>query len=468
MDLGQVFALKQDDIIQSWIAQVQSDNAGLAIEHSTLESAHQLTYAAVLESLPPLLSTIEKLLAQPIYHDSAKEQSRLSVTDWPHCAINAKQSYDAEEIVREYSVLRRIIFDALEADLLSRNPVGLVRAMRLVEDAIDRVIACSLQRCTEERLRAVNLLYDELLASNQELDWLVRSEKNNLAHLAHELKSPLSSIIGYSDLFLRQYANSQEVHPSYIERVLTSGRRLLEMINQALEMCSYQAGKVRLTFEPVQVCDVVEEVVTVLGVLAQQKGLTLSIACSLVNQPIMTDKGRLRQIVTNLISNAIRYTESGSIHVSVRLVTETADMVAESFIAEDMAVKDASLKNENGIVGLVPGLTPAFAEMRHVEISVVDTGLGIDVAEQDQIFKPYYRGKAGQQLSCSTGLGLAITYQMIKLLQGSIHLQSEPGGGSVFTIALPLAYQRDPNEDDDQSEESEAAADESLASLSVG
>ncbi len=445
MDLGQVFALKQDDIIQSWTAQVQPDNAASASEYGTLESAHQLTYTAVLDSLPQVLNTIEQLLCAPFHQGEATDQRLLAVTDWPHCAVEAKQRYDAEEIVREYSILRSVIFDALEVDLLSRDPVGLVRAMRLVEDAIDRVIACSLQRCTEERLRAVNLLYDELVASNQELDWLVRSEKNNLAHLAHELKSPLSSIIGYSDLFLRQYANSEAVHPSYIERVLTSGRRLLEMINEALEMSSYQAGKVRLTFESVQVCDVVEEVVTVLGVLAQQKGLTMSIACSLSNQPIVTDKGRLRQIVTNLISNAIRYTEAGSIHVSVRLVTETENMMAERIMGEDIA--------------------PAFAAMRHVEIAVVDTGLGIDEAEQDQIFKPYYRGRAGQQLACSTGLGLAITYQMIQLLQGSIHLQSEPGGGSIFTIALPLAYQREPDEAIAPSEESEAPAAEPLASI---
>jgi signal transduction histidine kinase len=423
MDLGQVFALKQNDIIQSWIAQVQKDHIAFAKENGTLESAHQLTYAAVLDSLPQLLNTLKQLLSRSILlkneaTNNANDEISLIKPDlqpdWPHCAISAKQSYDAEEIVREYSVLRRIIFDALEGELLRSQPSVLLRAMRLIEDAIDRVIACSLQRCTEERLRAVNLLYDELVASNQELEWLVRSEKNNLAHLAHELKSPLCSIIGYSDLFLRQYANGAQVHPTYVERVLTSGRQLLVMINEALEMSSYQAGKVKLNFESVQVCEVVEEVATVLGTLAQQKGLTMSIGCSLVNQPIVTDKGRLRQIVTNLISNAIRYTESGSIHVGVRLVNSTEGLLPE--------------------------------EMRHVEIAVVDTGLGIDVAEQDQIFQPYYRGKAGQQLSCSTGLGLAITYQMIKLLQGSIHLQSEPGGGSVFTIALPLAYQPEQNE----------------------
>jgi signal transduction histidine kinase len=435
MNLGQVLTLKQNDIIQGWRAQVQGNNTALAQEEGKLESAQQLTYAAVLDSLPQFLEALEQVLSQPIYStdEAFLQEAPLPAPNWPHCAINLRQNYDPEEIVREYSVLRKIILDVLEVDLLSRSPSVLLRSMRLIESAIDRVMADSLQRCTESRLSAVNLLYDELLASNRELERLVRSEKIHLAHLAHELKSPLSGIIGYSDLFLRQYASSAEVHADYIDRVLTSGRQLLQMINEALEVSSYQANEVKLNCESVQVCEVVEDVTVMLEALAQQKGLSMSMVCSLVNQPIVTDKGRLRQIVTNLMSNAIRYTEAGSIQVRVQLVNATEETMAEEGVLEEAA------KSEFDQVEL----EPALAGMRHVEIAVVDTGLGIDVAEQAQIFKPYYRGKAGRQLSCSTGLGLAITYQMVKLLQGDIHVQSEPGGGSVFTIALPLYYQND-------------------------
>ena len=77
-----------------------------------------------------------------------------------------------------------------------------------------------------------------------------------------------------------------------------------------------------------------------------------------------------------------------------------------------------------------------------IEIQVTDTGLGIDVKEQGRIFEPYYQGRAGQQSSDSTGLGLAITHQMVKMLQGSIHLKSEPDIGSTFTITLPMRYQQ--------------------------
>ncbi|MGB3297726.1 MAG: sensor histidine kinase [Phormidesmis sp.] len=452
MDLSEALASKKDEIIERWMSQVQGKGdaslgaiapplpqkiATEAKEHNrTIESAHNLTYKAILDSLPKLLDTLESLLLRPTSEDIAD----LLQTGLVHGALRARQGYDAEEIVREYATLRSIIFEAIETELLSSDRSLILRTVRLIDGAIDRVIAFSLKRYTEERLSAVNLLYDELLASNQELDRLVRNERMSLAHLAHELKSPLSSIIGYSDLFLRQH-DKGEVHPGYVKRALTGGRQLLELINDALEMSSYKAGKVKLTLGSVRVCSVVEEVAVVLETLAQQKGLTLSVGCSPIEQPIITDKGRLRQILTNLISNAIRYTEAGSIYVGVRVVaaTDKTDALADGSPLSGSGFADDSLSETSSFEkGIQAG--PTLKGSR-VEIAVIDTGLGIDMTEQAQIFEPYYRGKAGQQLSCSTGLGLAITYQMVKLLQGSIHLQSEPGGGSTFTIALPLAYQ---------------------------
>lgn len=447
-----MFALKQTTIIDKWIAAVKLNR--------TIESTDDLTYSAILDSLPKLLNTIQHLLSQ----STAKDIEDLKKDGQVHGEARARQGYDAEEIVREYAILRNVIFDELEESLLKNTALLQLRTIRLVDGAIDRVMAVAMKRYTEERLQAVNLLYDELVASNQELDWLVRNEQTNLAALAHELKTPLSSIIGYSDLFLRQHAKA-ETHPRYIEQVLAGGRRLLEMINEALEMSTYEAGKVRLTLEPVQTCDVVEEVSLVLEMLAQQKGLTLSIDRLSVDRPIVTDKKRLRQIVTNLISNAIRYTEVGHIRVGVRLVmgADTPDVEGHSPIeshsdgepsegadAEHMEITHemASAQREESPLERRIRLDKSKHELSEslhdrIEIAVTDTGLGIDPAEQVQIFKPYYQGKAGQQLACSTGLGLAITYQMVKLLQGSIHLKSEPGSGSTFTIALPLQYKSD-------------------------
>ena len=148
------------------------DEIAVSQNSRPIESAHHLTYTAILDSLPKLLDTLESLLLQPTSEDAAA----LLQTGLVHGALRARQGYDAEEIVREYSVLRGIIFETIQAALLGSDPPLILRTVRLIDGAIDRVIAFSLKRYTEERLSAVNLLYDELLASNQELDW--RCETN--------------------------------------------------------------------------------------------------------------------------------------------------------------------------------------------------------------------------------------------------------------------------------------------------
>lgn len=440
MDFGRALAHKQDTIIQIWIDRVRCN-----VE---IESTQGLTSRAILDSLPKLISAIAHLLSQ----SESADITALLRHGIDHGALRAKQGYDAEEIAREYGILRSVIFDAMESELLESKPAPVLRTTRLINGAIDKAIALCMKRYTDERLKEVNLLYDELLVSNQELDWIVRTEKTNLSHLAHELKSPLSSIIGYSDLFLRQREIMSEIHPEYVERVLSSGRQLLMIINETLAVSTYRAGQVKLASQPVEVCEVVKEVVTALEILAQQKDLPISVACEPIDQRVITDGGRLRQILTNLISNAIRYTESGRIDIYVRTVKagappttscELPDEEPDDFLyATDEATPNlwAQRRREQAASLAVCAESEEVMGDR-VEIQVTDTGLGIDVKEQGRIFEPYYQGRAGRCSSDSTGLGLAITHQMIKLLQGSIHLKSEPDIGSTFTITLPMRYQ---------------------------
>lgn len=447
MDFGRTLSHQQDEIIQTWIAQVRGDSA--------IKSTRDLTSQAILDSLPQLIEAIAHLLSQPLSSDI----HQLLSYGMEHGSLRAKQGYDAEEIAWEYAILRNVLLDALEDEFLQSQPLPMLRAVRLIDGAIDQAIIFCMKRYTSERLKEVNLLYDELLASNRELDWLVRAEKTNLSHLAHELKSPLSSIIGYSELFLRQREKLSEVHPEYVQQVLTSGRQLLAMINEALAMSSYHAERATVEPQPVKVCQVIEEVVTALDILAQQKSLPISVACD-VNATVITDGGRLRQIVTNLISNAIRYTESGQIKIYVRPVkagepppTNCRLSVASPDHLSDLTESPLTRRRAESLAVCAQsdearGDTPEEWLCPHVEIQVTDTGLGIDVAEQNRIFEPYYQGKAGQGSADSTGLGLAITQQMVKLLQGSIHLKSEPDVGSTFTIILPLRYQSTPVEDE--------------------
>ncbi len=397
MDFGQLLAKQKNSIIDIWMMQVRED--------SRIESTQDLTYEAVLDSLPGLLDAIAHLLSSPEPGDIRSAIDKANV----HGELRARQGYNAGEIVREYSVLRNIIFDVLEEKLIASDSLLTLRTTRLIDGALDKVIAFCLERYTDERLREVNWLYDEMMASNQELDRLVRNEQKNIAYLAHELKSPLSCIIGYSDLFLRQQNAAKQPNLEFIEQVLSNGRRLLAMINETLEVSHHRAMQVSIKSEPTEICAMIKEVTTVLNTLAQQKGLSISVECSADIGTVMTDQIRLRQVLTNLISNAVRYTEHGTIKVKAqRGANEAAEVV---------------------------------------EIAVTDTGLGIEIDEQERIFEPYYQGDAGQKLESSTGLGLAIARQMVSLLQGSIHLSSKPDVGSTFTIVLPLHYHSKPQLD---------------------
>ena len=343
MNVGQVLATKKDAVVSSWISQVRQDDV--------IESTQELTYKGILDSLPGLIDAIAHLLSQP---------DTEGIEDIVHNAIGhgelrAEQGYDAEEIVREYAILRDVVFEQLEARLLESKPLTLLRTTRLIDGAIDKVVAVCLKHYTEGRLQEINLLYDEMMASNQELDRLVRNEQSNLAHLAHELKTPLTCIIGYSDLFLRkQQGDNGEIKLNFIEQVLSSGRQLLTTVNDTLEMSSYQAGQVPVNLTTFDACEVVRETTGGLRTMAQQKGLSVVVDCPDEGAQLKTDRGRLRQVLTNLISNAVRYTELGSIRVSVQVLS-------------------------------------ADHELR---VAIADTGYGIDKTEQSRIFEPYYQGKS--------------------------------------------------------------------------
>ena len=235
---------------------------------------------------------------------------------------------------------------------------------------------------------------------------MVSAIKSNLYELANELKTPLTSIIGYSDLFLRQHRRDGDTKDSVpnlenIERVLQSGRQLLRLINDSLEISRYEAGQMQLHLASTPVCELIQSIISMVQPLAVAKNLAVHLDCDCAPSTILTDPLRLQQITTNLLSNAIRYTQNGSIHVTCKVRSS-----------------------------------------HQWSLAVSDTGVGIDLEDQQRIFEPYVQGNA-QKLrdSESTGLGLAVVSRLVKLLQGKIHLDSQPNHGSTFTVTFPLDLQ---------------------------
>ncbi|MBW4597156.1 MAG: HAMP domain-containing histidine kinase [Brasilonema angustatum HA4187-MV1] len=391
-DFSQLLRDKTQRIIKQWLEAVRRDKK--------ISSTNHLSRTAIENHLDHVLLALATVLSQ--YQDD--EVQSLVQASLEHGTLRAEQGFDAAEIAREYRLLRNTIFVTLEPEFLQASAKEVMRAVHLIDMVLDEAIAYCFQSYTEQRLTELEQLQNHLTLNNQELTRLVRASQDNLSYLAHELKNPLTSIIGYSDLFLRlQRQKSEEKdsfsHLEHIDRVLSSGRQLIHLINDALEISRYDAGQMKLQSEPINVHELIRNVYEMLEPLASQKNLQIVIDCNHAPHEVVTDPLRLQQIVTNLVSNAIRYTESGT----VKIKCETLDIGKWS-------------------------------------IAVSDTGIGIEPEDQVQIFQPYFRIGSGSKsfLPSSTGLGLAIVSRLIKLLQGEISLVSQIAVGSTFTVTLPL------------------------------
>jgi signal transduction histidine kinase len=405
MDFSQVLAEKTDTIIDKWVTAVRKDRR--------IESADDLSYTAVKDHIPDVLQAMVTVLSQSQDNDIQS----IVTASFQHGAIRAEQGYDPAEIAREYHLLRTVIFDALQPDLMEGTPVDIIRSMRLIDAIIDEAIARCFKSYVEERLRELQQLQLSLTLHNEELTRLMSANQEYLSQLAHELKHPLTSIIGYSDLFLRQQRRKTQIKDTsanleHIERVLRNGRQLLHLINDVLELSRYEAGQIKLHLAPTDVRELINNICEMLEPLAAGKNLKIIVDCDGFSKKgfanakgerapkeLITDPFQCQQIITNLISNAIRYTESGSIIIMYQM-----------------------LDNER------------------CAIAVSDTGIGIAPEDQAQIFEPYFRVSSSDRpyLPDSTGLGLAIVSRLVKLLQGTINLVSEVGVGSTFTVILPL------------------------------
>lgn len=393
-DIGKALLAKTDTIVESWIKNIRDD--------VDITSAKGLAYQSVRNSIPLVIEALATLLTESLDDD---DLPKLDGNSLKHGIVRAEQGYDIAEIVKEYGLLREVIFTVLEPDLLANSGKQILQTIRLIDSIIDRVVSLSLESFVKVRLQELEQLQGQLLLTNQELTRLVAAQKENLSHLAHELKTPLNSIMGFSSLLLqRQQKINQEqdttLNLQLTEKVISNGKQLLHLINDTLEMSRYESGKIRLNLEIVEVKSLILMVKEALEPSARQKNLKIVFDCDRAPDKLQTDPLRLQQIVTNLVSNAIRYTESGTITI----ICETKDKQQWSLV-------------------------------------IVDTGVGISPEAQKQVFESYFRvaGKEGYSLD-STGLGLAIVEKLVKLLRGKIELVSELEKGSSFIVTFPLTY----------------------------
>jgi len=226
------------------------------------------------------------------------------------------------------------------------------------------------------------------------------SAKNEfLASVSHELRTPLNAIQGYTRIVLRE-AQLTERQRLSLERVMSSSQNQLRLINNVLDYSRLEAGRMRLELEVVDLVQVLNDVLTQVEPLAQERGLHMALEFfpPVEHLSTVSDRAKLEQVLVNLAGNAIKFTSRG--HIVLRL------------------------RSEGG----------------SVHLDVEDTGIGIPQDEQVRVFERFRRSRsadASRSVS-GTGLGLAISQGLAQLLGGQIRLRSEEGQGSCFTVSLPL------------------------------
>ncbi len=264
------------------------------------------------------------------------------------------------------------------------------------------------QELTNQALRQQR---DELTVLNAALEEANRSRSRFLSTMSHELRTPLTSIIGFGQMLLRPSARASlsERQAGNIERMLKNAQHLLILINDVLDLAKVEAGRMDVNVTEVDLRELLDSVAEETRSVTVARGLRLIVDVADDVQTIETDPLKLRQIVLNLLSNALKFTEKGRI-----AMTATRRMAVLS-------------ESEDGI------------EAEHVAIAVQDTGIGIAPEQQARIFEAFYQVDSSNSRSYSgTGLGLSIVREFTTLLGGRVEIESEPQQGTTFTVLLPL------------------------------
>ncbi len=222
-----------------------------------------------------------------------------------------------------------------------------------------------------------------------------------LANMSHEIRTPMNAIVGLSDIIMEE-SRGRKVY-EYACDIKSASRNLLALINDILDLSKVEAGKMELALAPYHVCSLAEEVMTMMEVVASQRGLRLkkqydqSIPCRYLG-----DEGRIKQILINILNNALKFTKKGYVAFSV---------TAKQGAASDMAV---------------------------LSFRIEDTGCGIREENLKEIFDNFKQVDSKRNRTVEgTGLGLSITKHLVELMQGTIHVESVYGEGTIFTVEIP-------------------------------
>ncbi len=294
----------------------------------------------------------------------------------------------------------------------------------------------------QDRLRKVNAdldrKVDELAQANLALFESNQLKSDFLATMSHELRTPLNSIIGFSDVLLSSHQLNDK-QQRWVRNIQTSGERLLNLINDILDLAKIEAGKMDVKISEVNLYDICDGMMTMFRPLAEKKNLDLRSQMEPGIPTLRQDVGKIQQILSNLLSNAVKFTPEGG-----RVLLRAALVVPAPKPEDDLGIGSDYLDSER-----------EAPRPREILLIVSDTGVGITPEEQELVFEKFRQGANPlTREHAGTGLGLSITRELTKLLGGEVTLQSELGRGSTFTVRLPLQLNTGPRLDLDLARES--------------
>jgi len=241
--------------------------------------------------------------------------------------------------------------------------------------------------------------YEELSLAKQDSESANKIKSEFIANMSHEIRTPLNAIIGFSELLNKTDVSSKQ--KNYLESITLGGNTLLSIINDILDISKIEAGKIEIQYEEVSLVSIINDIKTMFEQKIKEKDLSLVINMDeTLPEAIKIDEIRLRQILFNIVGNALKFTHKGFIEINIK-----------------------SLKQYENKINL--------------QIDIKDTGIGIPKEQQTKIFESFVQqeGQSTRQYG-GTGLGLAICLKLIKMMNGDIKLQSEENKGSTFSIIL--------------------------------